>query len=100
MSIGTVVNVRGAGQYEAVHEELADAPPAGCISHAAGTNEDGLWIIDVRQSQSDFDRFVRTEYRTMAERVGLNNFAQRITAIDIVNTEGHGARTSACDAGA
>jgi hypothetical protein len=94
MSIGTIVNVRGAGasQYETVHKELAAAPPAGCISHAAGTNEDGLWVIDVWESQSDFDRFVRTQYRPMAERAGLNNFAQQITVIDIINTEGHGAR--------
>jgi len=50
-----------AATYEAVKEELglsANANwPKGMISHVAGFDSEGMYVVDVWESQRDFDDF-------------------------------------------
>jgi len=61
MAIGMVVEVPGATQamYDAVIERmgLRENPPAGCLVHMAGPIDGGWRVVDVWESQEDFDRF-------------------------------------------
>jgi hypothetical protein len=61
-------------QYDRVTALLgvAEALPAGLISHMAGaTEEDGLLIVDVWQSAEDFQAFAETRLRTATEQAGV-----------------------------
>jgi hypothetical protein len=45
--------------YDAVNEKagIGTEPPKGMIFHALGTSDDGHMIIDVWESEADFDAF-------------------------------------------
>ena len=68
MAVGIVMRFSGVGsdKYDAVMNELGlplgDVGgdwPEGLISHAAGSAQDGGWIVvDVWQSQEQFDQFL------------------------------------------
>ena len=48
-----------AAQYDQVNAAMGavDDPPAGLILHAASEREGGMRVVDVWESQEDFDRF-------------------------------------------
>ena len=64
MAVCLVMQFTGvdAAKYEAVMEELslqsANANwPKGIISHIAGFDSDGMYVVDVWESRQDFDSF-------------------------------------------
>lgn len=44
-------------QYERVTAALVDPPPAGLLLHVAGPTDEGVRIIDVWESEDDWERF-------------------------------------------
>jgi hypothetical protein len=63
------------GTYEEVMEELGligDEPdwPPGIISHIAGFTGDGMYVVDVWESQEDFDAFVQSRLTPAFKAVG------------------------------
>jgi hypothetical protein len=64
-----------AGQYEAVMDELGlRSPnpdwPNGIISHVAGFTPEAMYVVDVWNSQENFDAFVRSRLQPAFEAVG------------------------------
>jgi hypothetical protein len=44
-------------QYEQVTASLVDPPPSGLLLHVAGPTDEGVRIIDVWESEADWERF-------------------------------------------
>ena len=44
-------------QYERVTASLVDPPPSGLLVHVAGPTDEGVRIIDVWESEADWERF-------------------------------------------
>jgi hypothetical protein len=44
-------------QYEQVTASLVDPPPSGLLVHVAGPTDEGVRIIDVWESEADWERF-------------------------------------------
>ena len=101
MAVGLVMQFRGGGvgpdQYEAVMNQLGlplgDVGgdwPEGIISHAAGSTQDGTWIVvDVWQSQEHFDRFLASRLGPAFQAAG--GLPQpEVTPFQIHNTYRHG----------
>ena len=44
--------------------------PKGIISHIAGFDSDGMYVVDVWESQRDFDTFVDSRLKPAFEAVG------------------------------
>jgi hypothetical protein len=79
-----------AGQYEAVMDKLGlrdEDPswPSGIISHVAGFTSDGMYVVDVWESQEKFDAFVRDRLRPAFDAVGGLSLPRVIT-FDVYNT--------------
>jgi hypothetical protein len=77
MAVCLVMQFAGmdAGQYEEVMEELGLRGanpdwPSGIISHVAGFTNDGMYVVDVWESQQDFDAFVESRLTPAFEAVG------------------------------
>ena len=77
MAVRLVMQFAGmdAGQYEEVMEELGLRGanpdwPSGIISHVAGFTSDGMYVVDVWESQQDFDAFVESRLKPAFEAVG------------------------------
>lgn len=65
----------GADKYESVMKELGlqgDNPdwPSRIISHVAGFSSDGMYVVDVWESQEDFDSFLESRLKPAFEAVG------------------------------
>jgi hypothetical protein len=79
-----------AGQYEAVMDELglrSETPswPNGIISHTAGFTSDGMYVVDVWNSQQNFDAFVQNRLRPAFNAVG--DLPQpRVITFDVYNS--------------
>jgi hypothetical protein len=79
-----------AATYEAVMKELGlrDANPdwpSGIISHVAGFTSDGMYVIDVWESQQDFDAFLESRLMPAFEAVGGLSQPQ-VTTFDVYNS--------------
>jgi hypothetical protein len=64
-----------AATYEAVMKELGLRGanpdwPSGIISHLAGFTSDGMYVVDVWESQQDFDAFLESRLMPAFEAVG------------------------------
>jgi hypothetical protein len=62
-------------KYEAVMEKLglrSATPnwPKGIISHVAGANTESLCVVDVWESQQDFDAFLKSRLKPAFDAVG------------------------------
>ena len=76
MAVCLVMQFTGvdAAKYEAVMKELglqsANANwPKGIISHVAGFDSDGMYVVDVWESQRDFDTFADSRLKPAFEAV-------------------------------
>jgi 8-oxo-dGTP pyrophosphatase MutT (NUDIX family) len=79
-----------AGTYEEVMEELGLRGanpdwPSGIISHVAGFTSDGMYVVDVWESQEDFDAFVESRLQPAFEAVGGIPEPQ-VTKFDVHNS--------------
>ena len=77
MAVCLVMQFTGvdAAKYEAVMKELglqsANANwPKGMISHVAGFDSEGMYVVDVWESQRDFDEFADSRLKPAFEAVG------------------------------
>ena len=77
MAVCLVMQFTGvdAPKYEVVMKELglqsANANwPKGIISHIAGFDSDGMYVVDVWESQRDFDIFADSRLKPAFEAVG------------------------------
>ena len=76
MTVCLVMQFSGvdAATYEAVKKELglsANANwPKGIISHVAGFDSEGMYVVDVWESQRDFDEFADSRLKPAFEAVG------------------------------
>ena len=64
-----------AGKYEEVMEELGLRGanpdwPSSIISHVAGFDSDGMYVVDTWESQEDFDAFAESRLQPAFEAVG------------------------------
>ena len=94
MAVCLIMQFAGAdaAKYEAVLQELglqsANADwPKGIISHVAGFDSDGMYVVDVWESQQDFDAFVESRLKPAFEAVGEVP-QPRVTTFDVHNSYG------------
>ena len=97
MAIGLVMQFKGVlgpDKYDAIMSELGLSAgggnwPAGIISHVAGATADGWCVVDVWESQGQFDRFFGERLKPAFDKVG--NIPQpEITSFDVHLSHGHG----------
>jgi hypothetical protein len=75
--MATIMSMRWDGvteeQYDAVMEKLRldKDPPDGGMFHLAGPAEDGIRVVDVWESQEQFQQFLSDRLAAVAEEVGL-----------------------------
>lgn len=100
MAIGLVMQFPGldARRYEAVMRDLGLTAtggdwPDGIISHAAGATADGWCVVDVWESQAQFDRFLENRLKPAFERTG-GLIEPQVTAIGIHLLHEHGRQTA------
>ena len=79
-----------AATYEAVMKELGLRGanpdwPSGIISHVAGFDSDGMYVVDIWDSQEDFDAFVESRLQPAFEAVGGLPMPQ-VTTFDVHNS--------------
>jgi len=99
MAVGLLIRFPGIGtdKYDAVMEELelplgdaGDGWPEGIVSHVAGSTPDGaLTVVDVWESQADFDRFLASRLGPAFDKVG-GMPQPDITPFHVHNTYRHG----------
>ena len=77
MAVGLVMRFHGvdARRYEAVMRQLGLTAtggdwPEGLISHAAGATDEGWCVVDVWESQKQFDTFLASRLLPAFERAG------------------------------
>ena len=77
MAVGLVMNFKGlrAERYDAIMRELGLTAtggnwPDGIISHAAGATPDGWCVVDVWESQEQFDTFLDNRLRPAFDATG------------------------------
>ena len=80
-----------AARYDAVMAELDPRPgtaswPAGGISHVAGAGADGWYVIDVWETQGQFDAFLQARLGPALAKVGGISPPQ-ITALPVHNMQ-------------
>jgi hypothetical protein len=98
MSIGLVMKFEGvsAEQYEAVmakenldlrspkNSKASDEWPDGILSHLAGATPSGGWcVVDVWESQAQFDKFFANRLGPALQKVGLPE--PEVTPVDVYN---------------
>jgi hypothetical protein len=85
MAIGILIEVPGGTkeQYDAVMAKLGlgGKMPSGGISHVAGPMEGGWRVIDVWQSQEDFEKFFQAKLHRAILEVGLPPFQPKVFPI-------------------
>jgi len=59
--------------------------PKGLISHMAGPTHEGWGVVDVWESQADFDRFFETGLEQTFERVGARMPEMQMTVFEVHN---------------
>jgi hypothetical protein len=75
--MATLMTMRWDGvseeQYDAVMEKLRldEDPPDGGMFHLAGSDEGGIRVIDVWESQEHFERFMNDRLGAVTQEVGL-----------------------------
>jgi len=79
-----------AGKYEEVMEELGLRGanpdwPSSIISHVAGFDSDGMYVVDIWESQADFDAFVESRLQPAFQAVGGLPMPQ-VSTFDVHNS--------------
>lgn len=82
MAIGIVIEIPGRtkAQYDAVMDKLhleGKMPPGG-LYHVAGPMEGGWRVVDVWQSQQDFDAFFHAKLKQALQDAGLPPFQPKV----------------------
>ena len=77
MAVALIMQFAGidTGKYEAVMEKLGLRSanpnwPKGILSHVAGRTSEGLCVVDVWESQQDFDAFMNSRLKPAFDAVG------------------------------
>jgi len=89
MAICMIVQFAGmkADKYEAVNHELdfwKNGPPEGNLSHTAGGNAEGWYVVDVWESQDHWDRFLNDRLKPPFDKVsGIPQ--PRVTTFNVHN---------------
>ena len=76
------------GKYDEVMKALDwqnTGSPNGLISHMAGPMRVGWGVVDVWETRSDFDRFLRTRLREAFEQVGARVPEVQMTEFEVHN---------------
>jgi hypothetical protein len=96
MSIGLVLQFKGVNisKYDAVMKDMGltgdkSAWPDGIISHVAGPTADGLCVVDVWQSQAQFDKFFQGRVMPAIKRAGGMPDPQ-VIKFEVQNSYKHG----------
>src|SRR4051794_39219902 len=81
------------GQYDEVMALIgvAENPPAGLISHTAGSTGDGLVVVDVWDDANAFGVFAETRLRPAVSQVGIQELQPRILPVHNLIREGAGS---------
>lgn len=97
MAVGLVMTFKGldARRYEAIMREMGLTAtggdwPEGIISHAAGATQDGWCVVDVWDSQEQFDRFLNGRLRPAFEATGGQEEPE-VTAFQVHLLHEHGS---------
>jgi hypothetical protein len=92
MAIGLVLQFDGvnAAKYDAIMKELGLSDnkgswPDGIVSHMAGSTPEGWCVVDVWESQAQFDKFLSSRLKPAFDRVG-GMPQPRVTAVQLHNT--------------
>src|ERR1700758_3589516 len=96
MAVGLVMTFKGLGaqRYEAIMRELGLTAtggtwPDGIISHAAGATQEGWCVVDVWESQEQFDRFLNGRLRPAFDATGGQQEPE-VTAFQVHLLHEHG----------
>ena len=96
MAVGLIIQFAGIGpdKYEAVMKALGLTGnkgdwPKGIVSHMAGATPEGWCVVDVWESQGDFDAFFNGRLKPAFDKVG-DLPPPRITTVAVHNTYRHG----------
>ena len=92
MAVCLVMQFAGmnSSKYEAVMDKLALRGanpnwPKGILSHVAGASNEGFCVVDVWESQQDFDAFMKSRLKPAFDAVG--GLPQpRVTTFEIHNS--------------
>jgi hypothetical protein len=77
MAVAIEMNFRGAtlDQYDQVIKKMGLTPggplPEGAISHWVAQTDDGIRVVDVWETQEQFDRFSREQIQPFTQEVGF-----------------------------
>jgi hypothetical protein len=96
MAIALVMHFKGVkmDQYDAVMKEMGLAGdkaawPDGIISHMAGRTAEGMCVIDLWQSQAQFDKFFQGRVIPAMQRTG-GMPEPEVIKLDVHNSYKHG----------
>ncbi|MFE2327375.1 hypothetical protein ACFXD5_26215 [Streptomyces sp. NPDC059385] len=71
--------------YQALHDRVLpdpENPPAGLLAHIASPDERGGWrVVDVWESEADYQRFVEDKIAPAARELGAPPFDTHISEI-------------------
>ncbi|MGC9541787.1 hypothetical protein [Streptomyces sp. UG1] len=75
--MSVVMSMRWAGatpeQYDAARQRVRweEQPPPGIVLHEAWFEDDGMHVIDVWESQADWDRFLTEQIMPAVKDIGM-----------------------------
>jgi heme-degrading monooxygenase HmoA len=85
--IGIVFDVPGGTQQQydkaMVELNLAANPAKGLITHSAGPNPNGWSVVDIWESQADFQHFFETRLGAAIQKAGIPE--PKITTFSVHN---------------
>jgi hypothetical protein len=97
MAIGLVMHFKGVkmDQYDKVMKDMGltgnrSEWPDGIISHVAGPTPDGMCVVDLWQSQAQFDKFFQGRVMPAMQRTGGMPEPQ-VIKFEVHNSYKHGA---------
>jgi len=97
MAIGLVMHFKGVkmDQYDKVMKDMGltgnrSEWPDGIISHVAGPTPDGMCVVDLWQSQAQFDKFFQCRVMPAMQRTGGMPEPQ-VIKFEVHNSYKHGA---------
>jgi hypothetical protein len=77
MAVAIVMDFPGAtlDQYDAVIQSMGlvpgGPPPEGAISHFVTRTDDGIRVVDVWETQEQFDKFAREQIGPQTQKAGI-----------------------------
>jgi hypothetical protein len=75
MAVVVMMEMKGMTQqhYDQANAMMAGKLPPGCLSHAACVTSDGIQMVDVWESQAEFEKFAQETLSQMGQAIGMTS---------------------------